>query len=76
MTDAERLQQLIDNAEKAYDGMYEVHDPSGATACYSDAKESLHDAIALATRLGHVEKAAQLTERLDHIKAVFRSQFG
>ncbi len=49
--------------------------PSGATACYSDAKECFYDAIGLAGRLGLKEEAEALSERLAHIKAVFRSQF-
>jgi hypothetical protein len=56
--------------------MYDAPDPSSATARYSDAKECLHTAIGLARTLGETELATQLAERLAHIKAVFRSQFG
>jgi hypothetical protein len=62
-------------AEEAYDRMYEVHTPSDATAAYSDAKEALYDAIGLAQRLGLNDEAERLSNRLAHIKAVFRSQF-
>jgi hypothetical protein len=55
--------------------MYEAHSSSSATACYSDAKECFYDAIGLANRLGLSDEAAALSLRLDHIKAVFRSQF-
>jgi len=55
--------------------MYEAHSPSGATVCYSDAKECYYDAIGLARRLGLEEETKALEERLAHIKAVFRSQF-
>jgi hypothetical protein len=59
--------------EKAYDQMYET---SGSmTGLYSDAKEAFYDAINLANELGLTEESAALTARLQHIKAVFRSQF-
>jgi hypothetical protein len=63
-------------AEAAYSAMYDALDPSTATARYSDAKECLHTAIGLARTLGETKLATQLAERLAHIKAVFRSQFG
>ncbi|HEV3041319.1 MAG TPA: hypothetical protein VHA33_26380 [Candidatus Angelobacter sp.] len=59
--------------EKAYDQMYEVS--GSATGLYSDAKEAFYDAIRLANELGLKEESAELAARLDHIKAVFRSQF-
>jgi hypothetical protein len=73
--DAEaRLRWLEQQAEQAYEAMYEA--PSGATAAhYSDVKEFLHDAIALARRLGHAATAERLAQRLYEIKAVYRSQF-
>ena len=55
--------------------MYEAHSSSGATACYSDAKECYYDAIGLARRLEMMDEVAALEKRLEHIKAVFRSQF-
>ncbi len=70
----EQLAHLKAMGEKAYDDMYEAHSPSGATACYSDAKECYYDAIGLARRLGLEEEVAALEKRLAHIKAVFRSQ--
>jgi hypothetical protein len=70
-----QLEHLKAMGEKAYDDMYEAHSSSGATACYSDAKECFYDAIGLAKRLGLAEEAAALDKRLDHIKAVFRGQF-
>jgi hypothetical protein len=69
------LEYLKAMGEKAYDDMYEAHSPSGATACYSDAKESFYDAIGVAERLGLKDEAETLRKRLEHIKAVFRSQF-
>jgi hypothetical protein len=79
--DAERkaglkqLEHLKAMGERAYDDMYEAHSPSGATACYSDAKECFYDAIGLANRLGLKEEADSLNKRLTHIKALFCSQF-
>lgn len=62
-------------AEKAYDQMYDAHSSSDATGLYSDAKEAFYDAIRLANELGLTEESAALQKRLDHVKAVFRSQF-
>jgi hypothetical protein len=70
-----QLEHLKAMGEKAYDDMYEAHSSSGATACYSDAKECYYDAIGLANRLGLKEEAEALRSALAHIKAVFRSQF-
>jgi hypothetical protein len=72
--DLERLRWLEAQAEEAYDRMYDAG-YSGATGCYSDAKEFLYDAIGLANRLGLTDEAERLSNRLAHIKAVFRSQF-
>lgn len=70
-----QLEHLKKLGEKYYDDMYEAHSSSGATACYSDAKECFYDAIALARRLGLEEETEAIEKRLAHIKAVFRSQF-
>ena len=59
--------------EKAYDQMYEAH--GSATGLYSDAKEAFYDAISIANELGLRDEAERLSKRLEHIKAVFRSQF-
>ena len=81
MTEEERQAKLASLArckqfgEKAYDDMYEAHSSSGARGCYSDAKEAFYDAIGLAEVLGLPEEADALRKRLEHIKAVFRSQF-
>ncbi len=72
----EQLEACRKFAEQAYDDMYErAHSPSAATGYYSDAKESLYDAIRLARELGLTEEVTRLEARLAHIKAVFRSQF-
>lgn len=81
MTDQEREQKLGSLAacrriaEEAYDRLYEVHSSSEATACYSDAKEALFDAIGLARQLELADEMEAIETRLAHIKAVFRSQF-
>ncbi|HEY2360094.1 MAG TPA: hypothetical protein VGK36_03190 [Candidatus Angelobacter sp.] len=68
-----RLRQLVVLGEKYYDQMYESG--QGARHCYSNAKDAFYDAISLANELGMKEEAEALSKRLDHIKAVFRSQF-
>jgi hypothetical protein len=73
--DEERLRMLEADAENAYLEMYDAGNPSGAMACYSEAKESLNTAIELARKLGKLDEAERLEARLAHIKAVFRSQF-
>jgi hypothetical protein len=70
----EKLNQAIAAAEAAYTRMYEVSG-SEATACYNNAKESLHDAILLTTALGLTEQSDELRKRLEHVKRVFHSQF-
>jgi hypothetical protein len=69
----DRLRQLKALGEKYYDQMYESR--RGATGCYSSAKDAFISAIGLANELGLKEEAEALSNRLDHIKAVFRSQF-
>jgi hypothetical protein len=74
--DRVRLIALEAQAEAAYDRMYDARYSRDATALYSDVKEALYDAIALAKRRGWREDTKRLEARLAHIKAVFRSQFG
>ena len=75
MTELERLAFLEQQGEQAYDAMYEAHSPSHAAACYSDAKEALYSAIAIAQQLRTDDAVKRLEARLAHIKAVLRSQF-
>jgi hypothetical protein len=70
-----RLRWLEAQAEAAYSAMYDAPAGSALAARYSDAKEFLYDAIALANRLGDAAGADQLSRRLDAIKTIFRSQF-
>ncbi len=60
--------------EKYYDQMYESS-RLGVNGLYSSAKDAFYDAISMANELGMKEEAAELSKRLDNIKAVFRSQF-
>jgi hypothetical protein len=69
------LSRLREQAENAYDEMYEAHAFRDANVCYSDAKDNFYDAIALAEDLGLAEDAEYLRKRLEHVKEVFRSQF-
>jgi len=73
--DEKLLDHFKAQAEAAYDAMYEAHSSSGASACYSDAKEFFREAIIVARRLGDEEEADRILVRLAHVKAVFRSQF-
>jgi hypothetical protein len=66
---------LEQQAELAYGAMYDARPGSAVAACYNDAKEFLYDALGLAERLGHTATALRLSQRLDAIKAVHRSQF-
>jgi hypothetical protein len=71
----DRLRFLKAQAEEAYARMYDATPGSELAARYSDAKESLHEAIALAGRLGLQRETARLTARLEEIKTIFRRQF-
>jgi hypothetical protein len=71
----ERMHQCIRSGEDAYDQLYEPRTHSNPAGHYSEAKDSFGEAIALARELGLDEQAQSLSRRLDHIKAVYRSQF-
>ena len=70
-----RLRWLEQQAELAYEAMYDAPAGSASAARYNDVKEFLYDAIALAQRLGHAATAERLSERLAEIKTVYRTQF-
>jgi hypothetical protein len=59
-------------AEAAYDEMYETRSPAGP---YSELKECFALAIAAAERAGLHDEAKRLSQRLEHCKNVYRSQF-
>jgi hypothetical protein len=81
MTEEERKSKMAylvrckEEAEKAYDSMYEAHSFRDANGCYRDAKDYFYAAIMHAEELGLPEEAEALRQRLGHVKAVFRSQF-
>jgi hypothetical protein len=69
----DRLRKWKALGEKYYDQMYEMH--RGHSGLYSSAKDAFYDAISAANELGMKEEADEISKRLEHIKAVFRSQF-
>jgi hypothetical protein len=62
-------------AEKSYDEMYDASSESECIGLYSDIKECFYDAIKLAGEAGREDEVERMKKRLDHIKAVYRSQF-
>lgn len=72
MSDPERLEFLKSQAEKFYGLMYDSRNPRFE---YREAKEAFEDAAGLARKLGKTAEAEALEKRLEHVKAVFRSQF-
>jgi hypothetical protein len=73
--DIARVRELEALGEKAYDAMYDTHSQRDAAGCYSDAKDYFLEAIATAHRIGATADATRLEARLNHVRAVFRSQF-
>jgi hypothetical protein len=71
----DRMHQCIRSGEDAYDQLYEPRTHSNPAGHYNEAKDMFGEAIALAQELGLDEQAQSLSQRLDHIKAVYRSQF-
>jgi len=59
-------------AEKVYD---EMHETSSTAGLYSEIKDCLTEAIGIAERAGLDAEAKRLTARLEHYRAVYRSQF-
>jgi hypothetical protein len=59
-------------AEAAYDAMYDARRPA---TCYSDFKDFFANAAAAAERAGLPQEAKRLRARLEHCRAVYRSQF-
>ena len=72
----EQLEHFIHLAEDAYSSAYDVPSASGRSAAYSECKEFMTEAIRLARQLGHEDRVAELEEKLEHYKAVFRHQMG
>ncbi len=72
MTDPERLEFLKTQAEKFYELMYDSRNPRFE---YREAVEAFEDAVGLAHKLGKAAEGETLAKRLEHVKAVYRSQF-
>ncbi len=71
---SERIAWLEARAEQAWERTYDAQG-SSAAGFYSDAKGFLDDARRLALRIDRPDLARRISDRLAHIKAVFRSQF-
>ena len=71
----DRLNECIRRGEDAYDQLYDPCTHTNPAGHYSDAKDFFGEAIGLARALGLDEQVQTLSDRLQHIKAVFRSQF-
>ena len=67
-----RLERL---AEQAYATMYDVPPLCSVKDDYDDACLYLHQAIEAAGRLGLMSEVARLTQRRDHVCAVYDNQF-
>ena len=74
--DKARMARYEAQAEAAYDGMNVATNPTDVAARYSDAKDALADAMAIARRLGRQKDYERLSAQLAHIRAVLRSRFG
>jgi len=67
-----RLEGLEQEGEHAYEAMYESSHPKDD---YDDARTALSGAVDIARFLHQERTARRLTERLEHIAAVYDSQF-
>jgi hypothetical protein len=70
--DEPHYKKLERRGEEIYDEMYETRSPHGYL---SEIKECFAAAIAAAESDGLTDEAQRLQARLDHIVAVYRSQF-
>jgi hypothetical protein len=71
----DRLRECIKQGEDAYDQLYEPRTHANPAGHYSDAKDFFSEAIVLARELGLQDQAEELSQRIAHIKNVYRSQF-
>jgi hypothetical protein len=71
-SDRAELEQWERRAEEAYTEMYEAR---RAKEPYEDACFAFARAIEAARRLGLEEEVARLNRRVEHIRAVYNSQF-
>jgi len=70
--DTRELERLEALAERSYTAMYDARRPKDE---YEDACINFQRAIDEARRLGLEDEAARLTRRLDHVRAIYGSQF-
>jgi hypothetical protein len=70
--DTKEMDRLEALAEQSYTAMYDARRPKDG---YEDACLNFQRAIDEAHRIGLEDEAARLTRRLDHVRAVYRSQF-
>jgi hypothetical protein len=75
MKSEDALENLVRLGEAAYDRLYDARDATAAAAEYSYCKDYFSEAIGVARARGLAAKVVELERRLEHIKAVFRSQF-
>ncbi|HEY2824901.1 MAG TPA: hypothetical protein VGI83_05080 [Gemmatimonadales bacterium] len=61
--------------ERYYSLMYDASSSTRASGYYSDAKAEFAEATRIATQAGRTDARQRLAARIEHIKAVFRSQF-
>ena len=72
MDNSKEIARLEALAEEAYAGMYDAHRPKEHA---EDALTNLQRAIDLAKAHGLRDDVTRLSERYDHIKAVYDHQF-
>jgi hypothetical protein len=70
--DKTELARLVGLAEEAYDRMYDARRPKDD---YDDASMYFSQATQEAQRLGLADEVARLTERSEHVRKVYNSQF-
>jgi hypothetical protein len=69
------LEEFEALVEAAYERMYDARSQTSAAGCYGEAKDAFASAIGIARLQGRFDDLQRLTARLEHVKAVFRSQF-
>lgn len=73
-SDRDHLNKLKSRAEEIYEEMYEASSPVGAGAYFSEIKELLYEAIAIAREMGFEDEVKEIDKRLNHIRRVYESQ--
>lgn len=68
------LDRLKARAEEIYEEMYEASGPAAAGGYFSEIKEILYQAIAMARERGLEGEAKEIEARLDQIRKVYESQ--